>query len=303
MIAENTVEKITAAVGAENVRRDEAMADHTSFRIGGPADLFVTPVSAEALAACIAICREEHIPWHLVGNGSNLLVGDKGVRGVVIQTRKMQSIEADGETITATAGCLLSAIAREALNRELTGMEFASGIPGTLGGAVVMNAGAYGGEMKDIIVSVQVLDEEGNVQTLTNEEMHFAYRNSLAAEKHMIILSAVMRLAPGKKEDILAVMNDLNGRRRDKQPLDKPSAGSTFKRPEGYFAGKLIMDADLRGYRVGGAGVSEKHCGFVVNEGGATAADVCGLIAHVRQVVKEKFDVTLETEVKKLGEF
>ncbi len=303
MIASDTAEKIRYIAGAENVLVDEAMALHTSFRIGGPADLFVTPTDMQALCKSIALCREQQIPWNLVGNGTNLLVGDQGVRGVVIQTRKLQDITTEGETITASAGCLLSTIAREALNSALAGMEFASGIPGTLGGAVVMNAGAYGGEMKDIIESVQVLDEDGRVTTLTNEQMDFAYRSSLASEKNLIILSAVIRLTPGNKEEILAKMNDFNGRRRDKQPLDKPSAGSTFKRPEGYFAGKLIMDAGLRGYCVGGAAVSEKHCGFVVNEGGASAADVCALIAHVQRVVREAYAVELETEVKKLGDF
>ena len=239
-----------------------------------------------------------------MGNGSNLLVSDKGYRGAVIQLWKnFSDITVKGTTIIVKAGALLSKIAAEALEEGLTGMEFASGIPGTIGGATVMNAGAYGGEMKNIIKEVTVLTQEGELLTLSNEEMKLGYRTSIVKEKGYVVVSVVLQLKKGDKEEIRKVMEDLKERRVTKQPLDMPSAGSTFKRPEGYFAGKLIMDAGLRGFSVGGAQISEKHCGFVVNKGDATAADVLGLIREVQKRVEEQFHVTLEPEVKFLGEF
>lgn len=239
-----------------------------------------------------------------MGNGSNLLVSDKGYRGVVIQLWKnFSDIETEDNTITVKAGALLSKVAAEALEESLTGMEFASGIPGTMGGAVMMNAGAYGGEMKDIIREVTVLTREGELLTLSKEEMNFGYRTSVVKEKGYVVISAELQLRKGDREEIRKVMDELKERRVTKQPLDMPSAGSTFKRPEGYFAGKLIMDAGLRGFSVGGAQISEKHCGFVVNKGDATAADVLGLIGEVQKRVQEKFGVALEPEVKFLGEF
>ena len=232
------------------------------------------------------------------------MVSDKGYRGVVIQLWKnFSDIETEDNTITVKAGALLSKVAAEALEESLTGMEFASGIPGTMGGAVMMNAGAYGGEMKDIIREVTVLTREGELLTLSKEEMNFGYRTSVVKEKGYVVISAELQLRKGDREEIRKVMDELKERRVTKQPLDMPSAGSTFKRPEGYFAGKLIMDAGLRGFSVGGAQISEKHCGFVVNKGDATAADVLGLIGEVQKRVQEKFGVALEPEVKFLGEF
>lgn len=286
------------------MRLHEPMKKHTTFRIGGPADYYLCPHSTEELQKILQICRENKLEFFILGNGSNLLVSDKGYRGVVIQLWKnFSDIETEDNTITVKAGALLSKVAAEALEESLTGMEFASGIPGTMGGAVMMNAGAYGGEMKDIIREVTVLTREGELLTLSKEEMNFGYRTSVVKEKGYVVISAELQLRKGDREEIRKVMDELKERRVTKQPLDMPSAGSTFKRPEGYFAGKLIMDAGLRGFSVGGAQISEKHCGFVVNKGDATAADVLGLIGEVQKRVQEKFGVALEPEVKFLGEF
>ena len=301
----NSIENMFCmTLGSDNVRLHEPMKKHTTFRIGGPADYYLCPHSTEELQKILQICRENKLEFFILGNGSNLLVSDKGYRGVVIQLWKnFSDIETEDNTITVKAGALLSKVAAEALEESLTGMEFASGIPGTMGGAVMMNAGAYGGEMKDIIREVTVLTREGELLTLSKEEMNFGYRTSVVKEKGYVVISAELQLRKGDREEIRKVMNELKERRVTKQPLDMPSAGSTFKRPEGYFAGKLIMDAGLRGFSVGGAQISEKHCGFVVNKGDATAADVLGLIGEVQKRVQEKFGVALEPEVKFLGEF
>lgn len=301
----NSIENMFCmTLGSDNVRLHEPMKKHTTFRIGGPADYYLCPHSTEELQKILQICRENKLEFFILGNGSNLLVSDKGYRGVVIQLWKnFSDIETEDNTITVKAGALLSKVAAEALEESLTGMEFASGIPGTMGGAVMMNAGAYGGEMKDIIREVTVLTREVELLTLSKEEMNFGYRTSVVKEKGYVVISAVLQLRKGDREEIRKVMDELKERRVTKQPLDMPSAGSTFKRPEGYFAGKLIMDAGLRGFSVGGAQISEKHCGFVVNKGDATAADVLGLIGEVQKRVQEKFGVALEPEVKFLGEF
>ena len=301
----NSIENIfCATLGSDNVRLHEPMKKHTTFRIGGPADYYLCPHSIEELQKILQICKEKKIEFFILGNGSNLLVSDKGYRGAVIQLWKnFSDIDRKGTTIIVKAGALLSKVAAEALEESLTGMEFASGIPGTMGGAVMMNAGAYGGEMKDIIREVTVLTREGELLTLSKEEMNFGYRTSVVKEKGYVVISAELQLRKGDREEIRKVMDELKERRVTKQPLDMPSAGSTFKRPEGYFAGKLIMDAGLRGFSVGGAQISEKHCGFVVNKGDATAADVLGLIGEVQKRVQEKFGVALEPEVKFLGEF
>lgn len=301
----NSIENMFCmTLGSDNVRLHEPMKKHTTFRIGGPADYYLCPHSTEELQKILQICRENKLEFFILGNGSNLLVSDKGYRGVVIQLWKnFSDIETEDNTITVKAGALLSKVAAEALEESLTGMEFASGIPGTMGGAVMMNAGAYGGEMKDIIREVTVLTREGELLTLSKEEMNFGYRTSVVKEKGYVVISAVLQLRKGDREEIRKVMDELKERRVTKQPLDMPSAGSTFKRPEGYFAGKLIMDAGLRGFSVGGAQISEKHCGFVVNKGDATAADVLGLIGEVQKRIQEKFGVALEPEVKFLGEF
>lgn len=296
--------KFCNCLGSDNVKQHEPMSRHTTFRIGGPADFYLCPHSTNEVQEIVEICKEEKLPYFVLGNGSNLLVSDKGYRGVVIQLWKnFSDITVKDCCIQAKAGALLSKVAAEALEAGLTGMEFASGIPGTIGGAAFMNAGAYGGEMKDIIKSVKVLDTQGEVRVLPKEELKMGYRTSIVKEKGYTVLSVELELTRGNQEEIRNTMEDLKERRTSKQPLEMPSAGSTFKRPEGYFAGKLIMDSGLRGFSVGGAQVSEKHCGFVVNKGGATAMDVLNLIREVQRRVKEQFGVDLETEVRFLGEF
>ena len=303
-MGEYMLEKLQKMLGEAKVLVKEPMAAHTTFRIGGPADYFVMPETVEELANVLKLCREEKVPYFILGNGSNLLVGDKGFSGVVIQLYKnFDGLSVEGTRVTAKSGAMLIRVAKEAAKAGLTGLEFASGIPGTIGGAMVMNAGAYGGEMKDVVTSVTVLTQNGDIKTLSGEEMNFRYRGSVVEEEGYIVLEAVMELAEGKLEEIQARIEELSVQRRTKQPIEYPSAGSTFKRPEGYFAGKLIQDANLRGYQVGGAQVSEKHCGFVINAGGATAADVMQLMQDVSDRVKEQFGVTLEPEVKRIGEF
>lgn len=285
----------------EHIKFNEPMKKYTTFRIGGPVDLLVTPSSIEEVIHIIQICNTYNIPFYVIGNGSNLLVDDAGFRGVIIQLGKnFAKIHVQGETIVAEAGAVLAKVASAALEHGLTGLEFAHGIPGTIGGAVTMNAGAYDGVMKDVVVSSTVVDKQGKLMILTNEELELGYRTSRIQKEDFIVLSTTLSVALGDREQIEAKMKDFNSRRRDKQPLDKPSAGSTFKRPEGYFAGKLIMDAGLRGYKVGGAMISEKHCGFVISDGSATCADVIKLIEDVKKIVKEKFNVELEPEVKRL---
>ncbi len=290
--------------GKEQVLIQEPMKNHTTFRIGGPAACFVRPQDAGQVERILHICRENEVPWFILGNGSNLLVSDRGFDGVIIQIyRNMSRIQVSGHHMTVQAGALLSAVAKQALREGLSGLEFASGIPGTVGGAVVMNAGAYGGEMKDVVESVTVLDEEGAVRKLAREELQMGYRTSLVKKKGYTVLEAVLKLNDGDPAAISARMEALKEQRVSKQPLEYPSAGSTFKRPEGYFAGKLIMDSGLRGFRVGGAQISEKHCGFVINTGDATAEDVVRLIRQVQDIVYEKFHVKLEPEVRFLGIF
>ena len=291
-------------MGDGEVLTGEPMSRHTTFRVGGPADVLVRP-TVEQLAWVLGLCREYGEPYTLIGNGSNLLVSDAGYRGVIIQIyRNLNEVTVENDHIIRTrAGAAMSTVAKAALNHELTGMECLSGIPGTIGGAVTMNAGAYGGEIKDILVEVTVIDESGEICTIPANELELGYRTSVIAKKGYVVLEAVLSLEKGDGEQILARMNELKDQRVSKQPLEFPSAGSTFKRPEGYFAGKLIQDAGLAGYTVGGAQVSPKHCGFVVNVGGATASDVYQLICDVQKTVREKDQVELEPEVKILGEF
>ena len=282
----------------------ELMSRHTTFRIGGPADFFLVPENADEIKKIIAVCKEKNVPYFILGNGSNLLVSDRGYRGVVIQLdRNFGEVKVEGTEIHASAGALLSTIAVAARRASLTGFEFAGGIPGTLGGAVVMNAGAYGGEMKDVLRKVMVMDQSGKVFEIPAEELQMGYRTSIIKTAGYIVLGAVLSLKEGNLEEIKMLTRKLSEQRTSKQPLEYPSAGSTFKRPEGYFAGKLIMDSGLRGYQVGGAQVSEKHCGFVINTGNATAKDVTTLMSDVQRIVMEKFGVKLEPEVKFLGEF
>lgn len=296
-------------VFSENFKRElflinEPLKNHTSFKIGGDAKVFFMPESVSDIADALKVCRENKFPYYILGNGTNILFSDKGYNGVIINIfNKFNQVYLENEnTINAQSGALLSSIANIALNNSLSGMEFASGIPGALGGAVYMNAGAYGGEMKDIVLSADVLDKDGNIRTLDNNEMGFQYRSSNAEKEGFIVLSAKLQLKKGNKEEIKSKMYELNSQRKEKQPLEMPSAGSTFKRPEGHFAGKLIMESGLRGYSIGGAMVSEKHCGFVVNTGNATCKDVLLLIEHVKKTVYDKFNVMLEPEVRIIGD-
>lgn len=297
-------EELCSLLGAEHVLANEPMSRHTTFRIGGPADYFTIPRNTEEIKALIAICKRMGVPYYILGNGSNLLVGDKGYRGVIIQIyQNMNQIRTEGNRIYAQAGSLLSKIAAEALAHSLKGIEFASGIPGTLGGAVMMNAGAYGGEMKQILENATVLTQEGEVQVLSVDELQLGYRTSIVAKNKYIVLEAVIALESGDVKQIRSYMEELKNKRVTKQPLEYPSAGSTFKRPDGYFAGQLIEDAGLRGFQVGNAQVSQKHCGFVVNRGGATAAEVISLMEQVADKVEGMAGVRLEPEVKRIGEF
>ena len=295
--------KLTNIIGKDSILVDEPMSRHTTFRVGGPADFFVTPKAKEEVRDVIRICKEAGMPYYIIGNGSNLLVSDAGYRGVIVQIYKeMNEVKVEGDLVKAQAGALLSGIAAKALGAELSGFEFASGIPGTIGGACVMNAGAYGGEMKDVLESVTVLTGEGKIIELGRNELELGYRTSVIAKKGYIVLGAVLKLERGDGEKIKTYMDELKEKRVTKQPLEYPSAGSTFKRPEGYFAGKLIEDAGLRGFQVRGAQVSERHCGFVINRDHATAADIMELMRQVQIRVKESSGVDLEPEVKRLGD-
>ena len=282
------------------LKEGELLSNHTTFRIGGAAKYFAVPKNEEEIMEAVDFAIVKDLPYYILGKGSNVLFADEGYPGVIIEIGAgMEKVERTGDTgIRAQAGVSLSALAAFAAREGLSGLEFAGGIPGTLGGAVTMNAGAYGGEMKDVIVSAKVMDEEGAVQKLSCEELQLGYRTSIVQKKQFVVLEAEFLLKPGTTEEIQNTMKELNAKRREKQPLEYPSAGSTFKRPEGYFAGKLIEDAGLRGYRVGDAQVSEKHCGFVVNRGKATCAEVLQLIGDVQKTVKEQFGVQLEPEVR-----
>lgn len=304
IISSAIYEFLLAQAPKENILFDEPMSRHTTFRVGGEAQCFVRISDREQLQKIIPYLQQVEIPFFILGNGSNLLVGDKGYQGVVLQIGdRMNQITADGDRMVVQAGALLSQVARTALERGLTGFEFASGIPGTIGGGVVMNAGAYGGEMKQVVERVTVMDRQGEILELSGDEMEFGYRTSIIKNRPFIVLEVCLKLSFGNSDDIRAKMEELTRKRKEKQPLEFASAGSTFKRPEGYFAGKLIMDAGLRGYSIGGACVSEKHCGFVINTGKATAADVAEVIWEVQDRVKDRFGVTLEPEVVFLGDF
>lgn len=287
----------------EEIFLDEPMKNHISFKVGGPADFLVKPKNEEQIKKLVTLLKEENIPYIIVGNGSNLLVKDGGIRGVVIKIAdNFNNFEVKDTTVFAQSGALLSFMGKAVLNNNLTGFEFAAGIPGTLGGAIAMNAGAYGGEMKDMVKSVRLMDEEGNIFELKNEEMEFGYRKSILSKKDYIVLSAILELQEGNHDEIKNRMRELTKSRVTKQPLNLPSAGSTFKRPEGHFAAKLIEDSGLKGLTLGKAQVSDKHAGFVVNLGNAKAKDILDLIDVVKSTVYSKFGVMLEEEVKILGD-
>lgn len=287
------------------ILQNELMSRHTTFRVGGPASYFVTVDNEEELSEAISFAKEKEIPYFLLGNGSNLLVSDQGYDGLVIKLGgNFLSVSVEGEIMTAGAAAMLTNVASLAYENGLAGLAFAYGIPGTIGGALYMNAGAYGGEMKDVVESVTIFTEEG-IKHLSCEEMQFSYRESILKKEEIkgIILGCTLKLTKGNPAEIKAVMDQNMNSRKEKQPLEYPSAGSTFKRPEGYFAGKLISDAGLKGYTVGGAEVSTKHAGFVINKGDATASDIYQLMADVTSKVYEEYGVTLEPEVLKLGKF
>ncbi len=306
MGSDASISALKNIVSAEQIHLAEPMSAHTTFRVGGPADCLVEIRDKEELRKIRAVLQTAEIPFFVMGNGSNLLVSDEGYRGVILKVQSsMNQIRVDGNAIIAQAGATMAAVARAALEHGLTGLEFASGIPGTIGGGITMNAGAYGGEMCQVVRSVEVIDFDGNLRILSNADMQFDYRTSAIKDKPITVTEVTFDLTPGDPVQIKALMDDLAARRRDKQPLEYPSAGSTFKRPTGNFAGKLIQDAGLRGYAIGGAQVSEKHCGFVVNTtpGVTTAADIMQLIRHIQKTVNDQFNIKLEPEVIFLGEF
>lgn len=294
--------ELCEAIGEDCVKTQEPMCKHTTFRIGGNADFFVTPDSVESVKKVVEICDKKQIPCYVIGNGSNLLVSDEGFRGVILQIgNQLSGYECLDGVWKVQAGAMLTKVANEMAKEGYTGMEFAVGIPGTVGGAVTMNAGAYGGEIKDVVTKAVVLKKNGEVITLEKDQLQLGYRTSIIAKEEYVVLEVEFRLEKGNLQEIKEVCDKNTKARIEKQPLEFPSAGSTFKRPEGYFAGKLIMDAGLRGYSVGDAQVSEKHCGFLINKGKATAKDMLSLIEYIQKEVKEKYGVTLETEVKMLG--
>ncbi len=302
MISEAVIQALRKFVPEENICLQESMASHTTFRIGGLADCFVQLENTEQLIKVQKYLSQVGVPFFVLGNGSNLLVSDAGFRGVILQIgSKMNRVTVEGNVIVAQAGASMAQIARTAMEHELTGMEFASGIPGTIGGGVVMNAGAYGGELSQIVTQVNVVNSEGGIMELDNETMEFGYRTSTIRNNPFTVTEVILRLEKGDRRQIRERMEELAAKRREKQPLEYPSAGSTFKRPAGHYAGQLIMEAGLRGFQCGGAKVSDKHCGFVINTGNATAEDVRKLIREVQARVKDQFNVDLETEVLFLG--
>ena len=298
MISAAVVEALKGFVPEENIRLQETMAGHTTFRIGGPADCFLQLESEEQLQKVQKYVNLVEVPYFILGNGSNLLVNDRGYHGIILQIGpKMSNIRVVGNTIVAQAGALMSQVSKEACLHGLSGLEFMFGIPGTLGGGVVMNAGAYGGDMSQVVTKVRVINREGEVMELDNNAMEFGYRHSSIKNHSFTVTEVTLQLEEGDRSEIFAKMEELLNKRKEKQPLGYPSAGSTFKRPEGYFAGKLIMDAGLRGFQIGGARVSDKHCGFIINTGDATSEDVRDVIKEVQARVKERFHVELEPEI------
>ncbi len=298
----NYVNLFTTIYSDEDVKIDEKLSQYVNFKVGGPADILLTPTNKDQIVKTVSICKENNIPFYVIGNGSNLLVKDGGFRGVVILLTKVNNITVDGDKVKAECGAMLKQVSDKAVESSLTGFEFACGIPGTVGGAVFMNAGAYNGEMSQVVESADVINEKGEIVTLTNEELDLGYRSSIVMKNGYVVLSATFKLKKGTIKSIKDLVADLTDKRESKQPLEYPSAGSTFKRPVGYFAGKLIQDAGLKGYTVGGAAISEKHSGFVINKGGATAKDILDLIHHIQEEVIRQFGVELHTEVRIIGE-
>lgn len=286
----------------DEVKINALMKEHINFEVGGPADILLIPSKVEQIIESIKICKENNIPYFVMGNGSNLLVKDGGIRGVVIKLTGLTNLEVNETEIKADCGVMLKELSDKALENSLTGLEFACGIPGSVGGAVFMNAGAYNGEIKNVIKEAQVITSYGEIVTLSKDELELGYRTSKVMRDNSIVINATFKLEKGNKEEIKETIDDLTQKREEKQPLEYPSAGSTFKRPEGYFAGKLIQDSGLKGYSIGGAAVSSKHSGFVINKDNATAKDILDLIAYIQAEVKKQFGVELHTEVRIIGE-
>jgi len=302
MLNNKVLQKIVEIVSEENVKLDEILKNHTATKLGGKADYFVTPTTVEQVQNIVTFAKEHQIPLLLIGNGSNMVVKDGGFRGIVLSLKKFNNLTINENRMVVQSGVSIIEASRKALEANLTGLEFACGIPGSIGGALAMNAGAYGGEIQDIIVSTVVISTEGEVLTLSKEELELGYRKSIIAKKGYIALEATFQLEKGNYKEIKEKMDDLTQKREEKQPLEYPSAGSVFKRPPGHFAGKLIQDSGLQGTNIGGAEVSLKHAGFIINKDNATATDYINLILHVQKVVKEKFGIELEREVKIVGE-
>lgn len=286
----------------DEVKINALMKEHINFEVGGPADILLIPSKVEQIIESVKICKENNIPYFVMGNGSNLLVKDGGIRGVVIKLTGLTNLEVNETEIKADCGVMLKELSDKALENSLTGLEFACGIPGSVGGAVFMNAGAYNGEIKNVIKEAQVITSSGEIVTLSKDELELGYRTSKVMRDNSIVINATFKLEKGNKEEIKETIDDLTQKREEKQPLEYPSAGSTFKRPEGYFAGKLIQDSGLKGYSIGGAAVSSKHSGFVINKDNATAKDILDLIAYIQAEVKKQFGVELHTEVRIIGE-
>lgn len=294
--------KLISVFDTETIKIDEPMKAHTSFKVGGPADILAIPNSVQEVIELIKICGKEQVPYFIIGNGSNLLVKDGGIRGVVIKFSKLNKLTVDGDIITAESGATMPSISNATLKEDLTGFEFACGIPGSIGGAVAMNAGAYNGEISNVIYSATILDNKSEIKTLNKDELELGYRTSSILKYGYTVLEVTLKFQKGEHEKISGRIKDLNRRRSEGQPLEFPSAGSTFKRPEGYYAAKLIEDTGLKGLSVGGAEVSKKHSGFIINKGDATASDILNLIKMVQDKVKEKYGVDLFTEVRIIGE-
>lgn len=298
MLSKTTLDTIKGYIPEENIILDASLADYTTFKVGGPAVCIIEIENIEQLSNMSRYLNLVEYPYFILGNGSNTLALDEGYEGIILHLgKKFEGITVDGNIITAKTGTMLTKVSRAAMEHGLTGLEFAAGIPGSVGGAVVMNAGAYGGEMSQVVKLVRVVAPDGEIMELTSTFLEFGYRNSVLKHKKFIAAEVVFELQQGDRDTIKAAMDDFNSRRREKQPLEYPSAGSTFKRPEGHFAGKLIMDSGLRGFQIGGARVSDKHCGFVVNAGNATAADILDVIEEVKERVFDRFSVSLEPEI------
>lgn len=294
--------RLESVINKKNIKIDEFMKNHTSFKVGGVADILVIPETIDEVVKIIKLCKEDHVPHYIMGFGSNLLVRDGGIRGVVIKLEKLNSISVQGEKLRVQCGASFARASREALNASLTGLEFACGIPGTIGGAIAMNAGAYGGEVKDVIEEAVVIDNDGNLLHLNKEQLELGYRTSAVLKHGYVAVECTFKLEKGNYKEIKDNVDTLMKKRSEKQPLEYPSAGSTFKRPTGHFAGKLIEDSGLKGFSLGGAEVSEKHSGFIINKNNATSEEILSLINHVQETVNEKFGVKLETEVRIIGE-